>query len=762
MNFAGRITQIKKAPESRHGSLFEALVKETLTKKFERIEEWPEYAREHAKYTEQDIGIDLVAYDSSGTKHAIQCKYRSEKSPSLKKPDIDSFLSACRTHKIEKTILAYVGPNLKPNVREVCRSIEIYSRKRLARLYNKHNAATSGRKWNFPPTGGVSAYGFNQAGIEIFGGRQQGRQRQTLPKQVIRSAVRELLQNSLDAKVPNAVCKVVFEHDKIDPAQIAAANLSIHMKACEEENDHPEFFKDVCKTLRSAQIDVIRVTDSNTIGLDDERWNMCTVTEGRSVKESETAGGSFGLGKNAPFAMSSMGVVCYATRLPRGAIMGNGDRTNTRSIAKCRAISHQVSDKMLQHVGELDSYEQELARPGTSITVVGTRSITSKKSWQQVFEDAVKHNFFIAIADGELECDVAGRRVTIDESAESDEVVRDGRQKRTPPYLEAVRMYGGGNHTLRSGEMSFDVWIAASAHDDSLYSNQCMYVNGKGMLITNETSIRRNPFHVSRQSHGSFLVLVKSADDATEKQMRAMEPPSHAEIDTLRSPEYKQALQDVRKQIETHIREILFADSDQDDVTELTDLADILPIKRDSGNQTKLDAFVRKPEKKRASVKAVVTDSMNRTTKKGGGGGDTTDEHDKKPRTPREGDEVRLDEIRMTSGSLDNLRVYGTLLGGNGGHQPVNIVVRRVSESKEYDENDGRLLVRDASGVFVGDGGVDDGVETAADVDILEDGRVLAVTVAPDMSGKRLRLDVTLKEPEPVRCAYEVRVVPTS
>ena len=484
---------------------------------------------------------------------------------------------------------------------------------------------------------------------------------------------------------------------------------------------------------------------------------------GRSVKESETAGGSFGLGKNAPFAMSGMGVVCYATRLPHGTMMGNGDRTNTRSIAKCRAISHRMSGTMLQHVGELNSYEQVLARPGTSITVVGTRDITSKKSWRQEFEDAVRHNFFIAIADGELECDVAGRRVKIDESAESDEVARDRRKKRPPSYLEAVRMYGGGGKlTLRSGEMSFDVWIAASTHDDNRYNNHCMYVNKKGMLITGEKSTRRNPFHVSRQSHGSFLVLVKSSDDATEKQMRTMEPPSHAEINTSRSPEHKQALHDVRKQIESRIREILFADSDQDDATELTDLADILPIKRDSGDQTKLDAFVRKPKKKRVGAKGTGTDSTNSTTKKGrSGGGGTTDEHNKKPRTPREGGEVRLDEIRMTSSSLDSLRVYGTLLGGNGGHQPVNIVIRRVSESKEYDENDGRLLVREASGVLVGDGGVDDGVETSVDVDILEDGRVLAVTAAPGTSGKRLRLDVTLKEPEPVRCAYEVGAVQT-
>ena len=171
MDFAGRIAQIKKAAQSKHGPLFETLVKEALARKFERIEAWPEYAAKHAKYTVQDIGIDLVAYDSSGTKHAIQCKYRGEKSPSLKKSDIDSFLSACRTHKIEKIILAYVGPDLKPNVRETCRSIKIYSRRRLARLYNMHNTDASGRKWKsliFRIVGVVSALNHVAGPKEIY------------------------------------------------------------------------------------------------------------------------------------------------------------------------------------------------------------------------------------------------------------------------------------------------------------------------------------------------------------------------------------------------------------------------------------------------------------------------------------------------------------------------------------------------------------------------------------------------------------------
>ena len=761
MDFAGKIAQIKRSPPGRRGPLFEHLVKETLAKKFERVEMWSEYAAEHAKHTVQDIGIDMVAYDSAGTKHAVQCKYRGgghESAYPLRKQDIDSFLSACHAHKIKKMVLAYVGPELKPNVLEACRGIEIYRRKRLATLYNKQDSSTPGRKWNFPPTGDVSACGFNQAGIEIFGGRQN-RQRQSLPKQVIGSAVRELLQNSLDAKASNTACRVVFEHDKIDRDAIAAADLDVHMKACEEQEDHPEFFRDARKTLRSAQIDVIRVTDSNTIGLDDERWDMCTITEGRSAKKSDTAGGSFGLGKNASFSMSSIGVVCYATRLPHGAIMGNGDKTNARSIAKCRSISHRVKGTMLHHIGELKSYKQALARPGTSITMVGTRYITSKRSWQLEFEKAVKRNFFIAITDGELECDVASRRVKIDGSTEQDELTRDRRVKRTPSYLEAVRMYGGGGkQTLRSEGLSFDVWIAASADDDGLYGNRCMYVNKRGMLITDEASSRRNPFHASRQSHGSFLVLVRASDDATEKQMRAMEPPSHEEIRISRSPEHESALRDVRRQIQSRIKDILFADSDEDDVTELSDLADILPIKRDSGDQTSLDAFVSKPEKDRGGAKAAITASTGRATKKGGKDVDTPGEPKGGTTTPpKEGGEVRLDEIRMASGSPDSLRVYGTLLGGNGGNQSVNVVIRRVAESREYDEDGGRLPVREASAALVGDGG-----EAAAEVELLEGGRILAVTAAPNTSNKRLRLDVTLKEPEPVRCAYEVGVVQAS
>ena len=222
----------------------------------------------------------------------------------------------------------------------------------------------------------------------------------------------------------------------------------------------------------------------------------------------------------------------------------------------------------------------------------------------------------------------------IDESAESDDTVHDRRQRRKPSYLEAVRMYGGGGRqTLRSKGLSFDVWIAASADDGSLYINHCMYVNRRGMLITDEASARRNPFHVPRQSHGSFLVLVRSADDDTEKQMRTMEPPSHAEINMSRSPEHMQALRDVRKQIESRIRDILFADSDQERRHRVVRLGrQYCRIKRDSGVQTKLDVFVKKPEKNRDGAKVAVTASTAQTTKKKGKGViDTTHEHDRGP-----------------------------------------------------------------------------------------------------------------------------------
>ena len=71
MDFADKIAKIKTAPTGKRGSLFEALVKKTLAKRFERIEMWSEYAAKHSRHTTHDIRIDLVAYDSAGTKHAV-------------------------------------------------------------------------------------------------------------------------------------------------------------------------------------------------------------------------------------------------------------------------------------------------------------------------------------------------------------------------------------------------------------------------------------------------------------------------------------------------------------------------------------------------------------------------------------------------------------------------------------------------------------------------------------------------------------------
>lgn len=434
---------------------------------------------------------------------------------------------------------------------------------------------------------------------------------------------------------------------------------------------------------------------------------------------------------------------------------GGGGEPNVRSVAKCRAISHKINNEMLQHVGELDSYEQSLTRPGTCITIIGTRHIVSKKAWKREFEHAVKQNFFIAITDGILECSVAGKRVEIDEAVED----IDKRRKSTPSYLTAVSIYGsGGNHhkhNVQSGGLSFDVWITVSVDDAMAYENICMYVNRNGMLITDEKARRRNPFHIHAQSHGSFLVLVRSADDSTEKQMRDMEPPSHREIDVLRSPEHQTALSKIRKYIETHIRDILFADSDRDDIRELTDLADILPIKQDVGVQTKLDAFVRKPKKKSGDMMMAggAQNSGGDGSPKSGDGNGKSSSSSKTGGSGIHQEAMRLNDIRMISDSSDSMCVFSTLPDG-GGQMTTNIIIKRMAESKEYDKDGGRLRFKTANAELVGEGN-----NEPVTVDIIDDGWMLAINTKRG-AGKRLRLDVTLRESEPVRCAYGVEVVP--
>ena len=122
--FQGVLNQLRESATSTYliGNEFERLMKQYLSidplykERFTDVYLWKEWAALHTEYDGVDIGVDLVARESSGEYCAIQCKCFSEDTR-VSKRQIDSFISASAGELFTKRILVHTGAELGSNVR---------------------------------------------------------------------------------------------------------------------------------------------------------------------------------------------------------------------------------------------------------------------------------------------------------------------------------------------------------------------------------------------------------------------------------------------------------------------------------------------------------------------------------------------------------------------------------------------------------------------------------------------------------------------
>ena len=120
----GVINYIREEASSQYrvGNEFERLIKRYFRidplykERFSDVWLWGEWAAGRTDFDATDIGIDLVAQESSGEYCAIQCKcYDSDRRVS--KRDVDSFIAASASDDFTKRILVHTGGELGANVR---------------------------------------------------------------------------------------------------------------------------------------------------------------------------------------------------------------------------------------------------------------------------------------------------------------------------------------------------------------------------------------------------------------------------------------------------------------------------------------------------------------------------------------------------------------------------------------------------------------------------------------------------------------------
>ncbi|WP_154663112.1 hypothetical protein [Bacillus massiliigorillae] len=254
--------------------------------------------------------------------------------------------------------------------------------------------------WNFPAVTGGNINSINNAGLETF------------RDNALDSLTREICQNSLDA---------VKEHDK--PVIVEFRKFSISSEAfpgkdelvsvfqdCKDtwrgkNKKSEEFIEQALSILNRPHMEFLRISDFNTIGLKGAKdadlgsaWSSLVKEAGSSNKEDES-GGSFGIGKAAPFLNSHLRTLFYSSYDEDGYKSHIGV-ANIMSYKKNNEITlgsgYYTNNHASRAIEGLLNLDQafERSETGTDIFVSAFEPV---EDWQKDIIHSILHNFFITV-----------------------------------------------------------------------------------------------------------------------------------------------------------------------------------------------------------------------------------------------------------------------------------------------------------------------------------------------------------------------------
>jgi hypothetical protein len=270
----------------------------------------------------------------------------------------------------------------------------------------------AGPSWNFAPNCNGEEHGFHNPGVETFKDNLE------------RYLAREAIQNSIDARLnTDKPVEVTFELLPIERRNIPGMNeLADTLRRCasywEKDAKAKAFFDRATHVAQAKVVSCLRIGDSNTTGVqgtDTERelgWYNLVRSSGSSAKGAG-AGGSFGLGKHAPFAASRLLTVFYSTHLP--------DSSST-FLGVTRLVTHNGPKGRRQPTGFLGGTNGRSIRnkreipatfrreeSGTDVYVLGYHATDN---WRRDITYSVLDSFWPAIHRGDLVVKVADTTIS--------------------------------------------------------------------------------------------------------------------------------------------------------------------------------------------------------------------------------------------------------------------------------------------------------------------------------------------------------------
>ena len=400
--------------------------------------------------------------------------------------------------------------------------------------------------WDFPILGTASLSGSNNAAITMFKGSG-----------IMDGLAREICQNSLDAKnkeCPDSPVKVVFKLSYLNRSEFpvfSGYEEYVKQSVIYWQNNSlrtdkiDEFLSNIQEALSQDTIPMLTISDYNTSGLngvdavDGQRsfWKLLVDTEGISIKPDSNSAGSFGIGKNAPFAYSSLNMVFYNTLAQDG---GRAFEGVTHLITSQR--EHNGTMRPTQPSGKYlyleDAYTGRPIKPdddcklakipqfqrteiGTDVAIIGFK-LKEYQDWEKATAVAILKNFILAIYDGKLEVVIESPEAKYEiNKNELDrllfDLLKDELQlKYTKQIYETVT-----KTTPRKVAIAEKDDLSIYIRYDDGYTASLSRFRSTGMLIN--TTYESLP-------HYSIVIVVNDIGESDlSKTLREAEPPQHTE-----------------------------------------------------------------------------------------------------------------------------------------------------------------------------------------------------------------------------------------
>lgn len=402
--------------------------------------------------------------------------------------------------------------------------------------------------WDFPLLGTGNQSGNNIAAITMFKGTG-----------IMDGLAREVCQNSLDARnkdLPADIpVKVKFELVEIEKAKYPM--FEGYKKALESSIDYwttsplstpkiMEFLFNVKKALENDTIPMLVMSDHNTVGLngvnatDDEKsfWDLLVNTEGISIKQDDNSAGSFGIGKNAPFAYSALNLVFYNTlakddgrafegvaRLVTTQREYNGSMRKTQPIGKYLYLQDEYTGRPILPTDDCDLAKIDIfnrTEIGTDVAVVGFKK-NDYDDWEEKTAVAIIKNFILSIINGKIDVTIKSPQALYEIRKDTVEDLLFKTFADDPQLKYTRQIYETITKTQpRKVKIAEKDDLSIYVRYDDGYSQSLSRFRSTGMLINTTTS--------DVLPHFSVVIVVNDVGEMDlSKTLREAEPPQHTE-----------------------------------------------------------------------------------------------------------------------------------------------------------------------------------------------------------------------------------------